>query len=578
MLNIRQSFQSRASGVLRALDKSLAIIEFDASGKILSANENFCRLLAYTAPEIIGKQHSMFVDPGYAQSPAYQEFWKKLGRGEFDRAEYKRFGKGGKQVWIEASYNPVVNASGKVVRVVKVASDTTAARLRNAAFEAKVAAISRVQGVIEFAPSGEILDANENFLKLVGYQLDEVKGKHHQIFVERDYAQSSAYQEFWRTLNNGQYVAAEFKRIGKGGREVWIQASYNPIFDLDNKVTSVVKFATDVTGRVRAVTEVASGLAELARNNLEHRLPHPFDQAFEQLRSDYNASLDGLEATVSKAVLSADTVNSGTREIVAASDDMSRRVEQQAANLEETAAALDLITATVKRSAEGALEAALAATGARSGTAQSGKVMGEAAAVMNEIHDSSNKITQIIGIIDEIAFQTNLLALNAGVEAARAGDAGRGFAVVAQEVRALAQRSAVAAKEIKALISASSDQVKRGVKLVSETVEALDGVAAKVSRIDEVLSELANSAREQATGLGEVNVAVNQMDQVTQHNAAMIEETAAAAASLKGEAEAMAALMGQFRIGNGSGAGPRSKVARGESGRRGSPANRHRAA
>ncbi|MDR3461220.1 MAG: PAS domain-containing methyl-accepting chemotaxis protein [Beijerinckiaceae bacterium] len=545
-----RSFQSKAKGVLKALDKSLAIIEFDPSGKILSANKNFCQLLGYTEAEILGKHHSMFVDPEFARSTAYGEFWKKLNRGEFDRQEYKRIGKGGKQVWIEASYNPVLGAGGKVVKVVKVASDTTAARLRNAGFEAKLAAVSRVQGVIEFTPGGEILEANENFLGLLGYRLDEVKGKHHRIFVDPEYAKSAAYQEFWRTLNDGKFVAAEFKRLGKGGREVWIQASYNPVFDLNNNVTSIVKFATDITGRVRAVTEVAGGLSELAKNNLQHRLDQSFEPAFEQLRSDFNASIDGLRATVTQVIQSAETVNSGTQEIAGATEDMSRRVEQQAANLEETAAALSVLTATVKRSAEGALEAALAATGARSGTALSGKVMGEAAGVMNEIHDSSNKITQIIGIIDEIAFQTNLLALNAGVEAARAGDAGRGFAVVAQEVRALAQRSAVAAKEIKALISASSNQVKRGVKLVNETVDALDGVTAKVTRIDEVLSDLATSAQEQATGLGEVNVAVNQMDQVTQHNAAMIEETTAAAASLKNEAQAMATLMSQFRIGN----------------------------
>jgi methyl-accepting chemotaxis protein len=367
--------------------------------------------------------------------------------------------------------------------------------------------------------------------------------------VDSAYAASPEYQDFWRKLNEGQFNAGEFKRLGKGGQDVWLQASYNPIFDLNKKVTSVVKFATNITGRVRAVTEIAAGLAELADNNLQYRLSKAFEPAFEQVRSDYNASLERLEMTVSRVAASLETIQGGTAEIASSTSDMSRRIEEQAAGLEETAAALDEITGTVKQSAEGALEAALAAAGARSGTALSSKVMSQAATVMTEISESSNKITQIIGVMDEIAFQTNLLALNAGVEAARAGDSGRGFAVVAQEVRALAQRSAEAAKEIKSLISSSSAEVKRGVELVSETAAALEGVTEKVVRIDSLLSDMARAAKEQAIGLAEVNTAVNRMDVVTQQNSAMITEATGAAATLKGEAVEMADLIGQFRIG-----------------------------
>ncbi|WP_216851300.1 PAS domain-containing methyl-accepting chemotaxis protein [Acidisphaera sp. L21] len=382
------------------------------------------------------------------------------------------------------------------------------------------------------------------------------------MFVDVAYAESFEYREFWRKLNAGEFASGEFKRLGRGGRPVWIQASYNPIFDLNGNVTSIIKFATDVTGRVRAVTEVANGLAELASNNLEHRLDQEFDPVFEELRSDYNASLEGLEATMSKVANSAETINTGTQEIAASTDGLSRRVEQQAASLEQTAAALDQITATVKRSAEGALQAALAASTARSGTVLSGKVMNQAASVMREINDSSTKITQIIGVMDEIAFQTNLLALNAGVEAARAGNASRRFAVKAQEVRALAQRSAVAAKEIKLLIASSSEEVKRGVKLVTETASALDGVTDKVGQIDALLSEMAISAQEQATGLGEVNIVVNQMDQVTQQNSAMIELATVAASSLKTEAAEMASLMGRFRVGKVADGQPASQSRR----------------
>jgi PAS domain S-box-containing protein len=259
-------FKSRAAQVLNALDKSLAIIEFDARGKILSANNSFCQVMGYAASEIIGKHHSLFVDAEYARSDAYKNFWLKLSRGEFDQQEYRRVAKGGKRVWIQASYNPIVNSSGKVVRVVKVASDTTAAHERNAAFEAKLAAISRVQGVVEFTSAGEITHANGNFLNLVGYRLEEIKGRHHRMFVDDAYANSAEYRDFWKKLNKGEFVAAEFRRFGKGGHEIWIQASYNPIFDANNKVTSIVKFATDISGRVRAVMGVRSAPMQRARS------------------------------------------------------------------------------------------------------------------------------------------------------------------------------------------------------------------------------------------------------------------------------------------------------------------------
>ncbi|CAN5653189.1 methyl-accepting chemotaxis protein [soil metagenome] len=545
-------FQTNAgahAATLDALSRALAIIEFDAEGKILTANENFCSALGYDLSEIQGQHHRMLVDPAYARSPEYAAFWAKLGRGEYDAQEYLRIGKGGAEVWIQASYNPVRSAGGRVTRVVKVATVITAEKLRKADYEGKLDAISRVQAMIEFSPEGEALTANENFLKTLGYELAEVKGKHHQMFVDRAYAQSPEYQEFWRRLNAGEFVAAEFKRIGKGGREVWIQASYNPIFDASKRVIKIVKFATDITGRVHAVEQIAGGLEQLARNNLRHRIQTPVDPAFEKVRNDFNTAMTMLDETIAAVSNSTNSVGGGAEEIASASDDLSRRTEQQAASLEQTAAALDEITATVKRSAEGTRQASGAAAAARSEAQKSGEVVSETVAAMGEIETSSKQISQIIGVIDEIAFQTNLLALNAGVEAARAGDAGRGFAVVASEVRALAQRSAQAAKEIKTLIATSSAQVERGVKLVGQTGESLVGIVSKVAEIDSLISEMASSSQEQATGLNQVNIAVNQMDQVTQQNAAMVEEATAAASNLRSESQELAQLVSRFQTG-----------------------------
>jgi methyl-accepting chemotaxis protein len=500
MFSLFNPFRADGSkAVLDALGASIALIEFDPGGAVLTANTNFLRATGYDLSEIKGQHHSMFCDPAHVASPDYRAFWAKLARGEFHAGEFKRIAKGGRDIWIQASYNPVRDRRGRIVKVVKQATDITAAKLGTMEVDAKLAAISRSQAVIEFLPSGEIVTANDNFLAAMGYRADEIKGQHHRLFVEPAFAASSDYGAFWQRLNNGEYVAAEFKRIGKGGREIWIQASYNPIFDPNGKVVKVVKFASDVTERVLASRRLAEAMAVVTESSR--------------------------------------AIQSGTQEISVAVDDLARRTETQAASLEETAAALSEITATVKKTAENAGNARSVVASARTDAEHSGEVVEKAVAAMSNIEASSRQVGQIIGVIDEIAFQTNLLALNAGVEAARAGEAGRGFAVVASEVRSLAQRSAEAAKEIKGLISASGRQVDEGVQLVKETGGALQRIVRHVNEISDIVATMATSAHEQATALSEVNVAVGQMDQVTQQNAAMVEETAAASRSLAQETD-----------------------------------------
>ena len=537
--------RSQPEKVLNALYRSLAMIEFNPSGTILSANQNFCKAMGYDLTEIVGQHHSIFVDPDYARSSEYKSFWAKLGRGEFEAQEYKRLGKGGREVWIQASYNPVRDRKGLVQQVVKVATVITDEKLKNAEYEGKINAISLVQAVIEFTPTGNIITANQNFLRVMGYRLDEIEGKHHRCFVEPEYGRSKDYQEFWNKLNNGEHVSASFKRIGKDGKVVWIQASYNPIFDLNRKVLKVVKFATDITD----LTEIGSGLERLASRNFEQKIEKAFAPTFEKLRADFNSAHENLRSTLTSVADSSDLIRSGMNKISTASDDLSQRTEQQAASLEETAAALDEITATVRKTADGAKHALKVVGSAKLNAERSGIVVRQAVDAMGEIEKSSRQITQIIGVIDEIAFQTNLLALNAGVEAARAGDAGRGFAVVASEVRALAQRSAEAAKEIKALISTSSAQVEQGVSLVGQTGEALSLIVVEVDEVNGIVAEISSSAQEQAIALNEVNTAVNQMDQVTQQNAAMVEQSTAASQSLSRETEVLARLIGQFQVG-----------------------------
>ncbi len=309
------------------------------------------------------------------------------------------------------------------------------------------------------------------------------------------------------------------------------------------------------------VGALAQGLERLSAGALAHRLTTPFAPAYETLRADFNAAMDKLQETMKVVAHNTVAIRTGTDEISQASDDLSRRTEQQAASLEETAAALDEITATVRKTAQGAAHAREAVGAARGDAEQSGIVVRQAVEAMSGIESSAQQISQIIGVIDEIAFQTNLLALNAGVEAARAGDAGRGFAVVASEVRALAQRSAEAAKEIKALISASTKQVDAGVDLVGQTGKALERIVAQVAQLNTLVGDIAASTQEQATGLQQVNIAINQMDQVTQQNAAMVEQSTAASHALAQEAMTLARLIAVFDLGDKAAPGRATRAA-----------------
>jgi methyl-accepting chemotaxis protein len=297
------------------------------------------------------------------------------------------------------------------------------------------------------------------------------------------------------------------------------------------------------------VSRLAEGLSQLATGNLTYRLEGDFPGDYSKLRTDFNSTVQSLEETIQTLSGSVSSISTGTHEISESANDLSQRTEKQAASLEETAAALDQLTSQVNSSAENARHAASSVDKANADAGKSGQIVQKAIAAMHGIEQSSKEVSRIIGVIDEIAFQTNLLALNAGVEAARAGEAGKGFAVVAQEVRELAQRSANAAKEIKSLINASEAQVGEGVDLVGKTGQALENIAQQVLQINGLIQQISGSASEQAVGLKEINAAVNQMDQVTQQNAAMVEETTAASSALNDEAKVLQSLVARFRTG-----------------------------
>jgi len=264
--NVNQHLFEDYAGQVAAIHKSQEVIEFDMDGMILTANENFLRVVGYTLSEVKGKHHSMFVDEAYQRSPEYKEFWTKLRRGEYQEADFKRIGKGGKELWLSAIYNPILDASGKPFKVVKFAKDVTATKMQNADYAGQITAIAKSQAVIEFNMDGIVLFANDNFLHALGYTLDEIKGKHHSMFVDEEYRRSAQYKEFWAKLNRGEYVADEFKRIGKGGREVWIQASYNPILDLNGRPFKVVKYATDVTQQKLTNADYAGQISAIRKS------------------------------------------------------------------------------------------------------------------------------------------------------------------------------------------------------------------------------------------------------------------------------------------------------------------------
>jgi len=407
-----------------AISRAQAVIEFNLDGTIVTANENFLKALSYSLNEIQGKHHSMFVPPAERDGAAYREFWAALNRGDYQADEYKRIGKGGKEVWILASYNPVFDDKGKPFKVIKFATDITAQKLKNADLAGQIAAIDKAQAVIEFAMDGTITAANANFLGALGYSLAEIKGQHHSMFVEPSERDGASYREFWAALNRGQYQAAEYKRIGKGGKEVYIQASYNPILDLNGKPFKVVKYATDTTKQVlaRMGNERVRGMMESVAAGSE----------------ELNASVRDISEAMTKS-----------RETAMSAVDQVASADAQAQRLTEAA----------------------------------------------------QSMSGIVEMINSITGQINLLALNATIESARAGEAGRGFAVVASEVKSLANQAKQATDKI-------GQEIGNLNGISGDVVSALGSIKQAINNVSEYVTSTAAAVEEQSTVTSEMSTSM----------------------------------------------------------------------
>lgn len=447
-----------------AIERVQARIEFDLQGTILVANQNFLSLMGFKLDEIVGRHHSLFIEESQKQTAEYQRFWEALRSGQFHSGQFLRVAKDGRHVWLEAVYVPLLGRDGRPYRIVKFASDLTARRALQAEHEGIVTAMRRSQAVIEFKMDGTIIDANEVFLKVLGYSLDEIVGRHHSMFVDKEEARGAQYTAFWSKLRQGEFHSAQYRRITKTGTAVWIQATYNPIFDHSGKLLKVVKFATDITDQIALLDSLRDIIAINFRN---------------------------IETAIHVTSEEADSASESA-------GNTSENVQTMAASTEELAASVAEIASSMSRS--------------RDATNDAFERVQAAATMTSRMSEATESMSGILGLIQTIAAQINLLALNATIESARAGEAGRGFAVVAQEVKNLANQAGNATEQIKQQIAdiqtlssqvvGSLDKILDGIDAVRRNVATTAGAAEEQSA---VTREMSGTMQRAATAVGGIS-------------------------------------------------------------------------
>ena len=551
-------------GKMAAIDRAQAVIEFDLQGNILTANENFLSALGYSLDEVRGKHHRIFCEPEHARSPGYRLFWEKLGRGDFDAGLYKRRASDGRQVWIQATYNPILDAEGKPYKVVKFASDVTESQLRNSDYEGKVAAIDRSQAIAEFSLDGTVLTANRNFLLALGYRADDVRGKHHRIFCPDDYARSAEYRLFWDKLARGEFDAGVYKRRNSRGEEIWIQATYNPIFDADGKPCKVVKFAVDITesqirnsdyaGKVAAVDrgqaviefDLTGKILEANRNFLatlgyrleeirgqHHRI---FCEAEHVASSEYREfwarlaqgevfggrfmrlSKFGQRIWIQATYNPIFDADGQVHKVVKFATDITAQVELEQhlrQKIEQMNLSLHALTRSINQIAETTDDANRMARRTLEEAERGSLTLGRSLDAMEAIGTTAGGIQDIVQVISDIANQTNMLAFNAAIEAARAGEHGLGFSVVADEVRKLAEKSSQATKEINKLILESVKSIAQGSEISRSVGEAFGLIAEGVGKTQQSIEAINSSTAAQLEDAARVNQLIQELDAAT---------------------------------------------------------------
>ncbi|TNE61895.1 MAG: methyl-accepting chemotaxis protein [Alphaproteobacteria bacterium] len=440
-------------GKIDALDRAQAMIEFAMDGTILTANENFLKVMGYDLAEIAGKHHSLFVSAKDRAGDEYEKFWQSLRDGQFRSARYRRVAKGGRDVWLRATYNPILDDKGVPVKVVKFATDVTRQELENADHRGKVSALGKAQAIIEFDLDGTITTANKNFLDAVGYSLDEITGQHHRMFVDSDERNSETYKAFWQALGQGTFQGGEFRRVGKNGNPVWLQATYNPILDPEGRPFKVVKFATDITAMV------------IAR------------QERERVGALVDKNLELIVSSITDA-------NSKSSSAASASTETEAMVQTVAAASEELNASFHEIAESVSK--------------ARTAVDQTFEETQQAGNSTEALSAAAEAMNKIVVLIDDIAAQINLLALNATIESARAGEAGKGFAVVASEVKNLASQVAHATNQI-------SGEIGRMQDVSGDVVTRLGAINTAVGQLQGTVTGIAGAIEEQSTVTREIS-------------------------------------------------------------------------